>query len=127
MSSLAISIRRAPFWPADMHTVSSCTRMMQGAKTGYATSLTSMTSPNSWTTYQCILNRILTRSLQSFFFSLHFLRARKNLCYQGTPSFVRSPKIVVIVGIWCVVVNGRTGGWNSKGLFHSLEELKGKK
>ena len=29
-------------------------------------------------------NRILTRFLQRFFFSLHFSRARKNLCYQGS-------------------------------------------
>ena len=33
-----------------------------------------------------MLNRILTRFLQRFFFSLYFSRARKNLCYQGTLS-----------------------------------------
>ena len=33
--------------------------------------------------YHSILNRILTRFLQRFFFSLHFSRARKNLRYQG--------------------------------------------
>ena len=31
---------------------SSCARMTRGAKTGYTTSLTSVISPNSWTTYR---------------------------------------------------------------------------
>ena len=46
-SSVAVLIRRAPFWPADMHTVRA-----RAAKTGYTTSLTSVTSPNSRTTYR---------------------------------------------------------------------------
>ena len=33
--------------------------------------------------YCVILNRIFTRYLQSFFFSLHFSSAKKNLCYQS--------------------------------------------
>ena len=33
--------------------------------------------------YWVMLNRILTRYIQRFFFSLHFSRTRENLCYQG--------------------------------------------
>ena len=54
--------------------------MTRGAKTGYTTSLTSVTSPNSWTTDRADFDRISSE----VFFSLHFSRARKNLCYQGT-------------------------------------------
>ena len=36
---------------ASRYAHSSCARMTRGAKTGYTTSLTSVTSPNSWTTY----------------------------------------------------------------------------
>ena len=40
---------------ASRYTHSSCARMMRGAKTGYMASLTSVTSPNSWTTYRACL------------------------------------------------------------------------
>ena len=71
---------------ASRYAHSSCARMTREAKTGYTTSLTSSTSPNSSTTYCAYSsdNRTLTRFLQRFFFSLHFSRVRKNLCYQGT-------------------------------------------
>ena len=42
--------------------------------------------------YCVMLNRILARYLQKFFFSLHFSHARKNPCYQGT----HSPKAIAI-------------------------------
>ena len=37
---------------ASRYAHSSCARMTREAKTGYTTSLTSVTSPNSWTTYR---------------------------------------------------------------------------
>ena len=37
---------------ANRYAHSSCARMTRAAKTGYTTTLTSVTSPNSWTTYR---------------------------------------------------------------------------
>ena len=82
ISSLGILIRRAPFWSADMHTVHA-QEWREGLKP--------VTQP-VWPVWLSkllddlsrILNRILTRFLQRFSFSLHFSRAKKNLCYQDT-------------------------------------------
>ena len=78
ISSLAILIRRAPFWPADMRAVDA-REWRNGLKTGFTTSLTSVTSPNSWTTYRAYSTAFWHDLIQRFFFSLHFSRARKNL------------------------------------------------
>ena len=43
---------------ASRYAHSSCARMTRWAKTGYTTSLTSVTSPNSWTTYR-VINEVL--------------------------------------------------------------------
>ena len=42
---------------ASRYAHSSCARMTCGAKTGYTTILTTVTSPNSWTTYHACLTR----------------------------------------------------------------------
>ena len=77
-------IRRSLFWPADMHTVHAqewCEWLHM------STSLTSATSPISWTTYCAYSTGFWHEFFSSGFFSLRFLCARKNLCYQGTPSY----------------------------------------
>ena len=78
ISSLDILIRRAPFWPADTH--SSCARMTREAKTGYTTSVT---SPNSRTTYRAYSTGYWHDFFRGFSFLSIFRVPEKNLCYQG--------------------------------------------
>ena len=68
---------------ASRYAHSSCARMTRGAKTGYTTSLTSVTSPNSWTTYRAYLTGFWHDFFRGFSFLSIFREPGKNLCYQG--------------------------------------------
>ena len=50
---------------ASRYAHSSCARMTRWAKTGYTTSLTSVTSPNSWTTYR-VINEVIYSRLSGY-------------------------------------------------------------
>ena len=97
ISSLAILITRAPFWPADMHTVH--VREWRGK------ALKPVTRP-VWPVWLVQTpGRLIAHTQQDFdtissdiFLSLHFSCARKNLCYQGSPAGTHAETELVVGG-----------------------------
>ena len=83
ISSLAILTWQTPFWPADMHTVHA-REWREGLKPVIHNQFDKCDKSKLLGDLSRMPNRILTRFLQRFFFSLYFSRARKNLCYQGS-------------------------------------------
>ena len=63
---------------------SSCARMTRGAKTGYTTGLTSVTSPNPRTTYRAYSTGFWHDFFRRFSFLAIFRVTGKNLCYQDS-------------------------------------------
>ena len=67
---------------ASRYAHSSCARMTRGAKTGYTTSLTSVTRPNSWRTYRAYSTGFCHDFFRVFFLSI-FRVPGKTSVYQG--------------------------------------------
>ena len=87
ISSLAILIRQALFWPADMHTV----YMQEWCKR-----LKPVTQPvlPVWLVKTSLITLISCfDTFSEFSFSLHFSPSMKNLCYQGKSHWTCGDKL----------------------------------